>query len=61
MFFHGVMTSVSVNFTMFNKIGMPIKAKVSLQIQQSNTDESFASDRQYWDSAFDTAFGVEKS
>jgi len=60
MFFHGVMTSVSVDFTMFNKRGMPIKAKVSIQIQQSNTNQSFSSDKQYWDSAFDVAFGLNK-
>ena len=58
MFFHGELISVNANFTMFNKLGNPIRATVDLQIQQTNGDETFASDKQYWDDAFDAAFGV---
>ena len=56
MFFHGELTAVDANFTMFNKLGHPIRATVTLQIQQTNTSASFASDKQYWDDAFEAAF-----
>lgn len=58
IFFHGELTSVNANFTMFNKLGKPIRATVEMQIQQSNGNATFASDTQYWNDAFDAAFGV---
>ncbi len=57
MFFHGELGSVSANFTMFNKQGNPIKATVDLEIEQTNGNALYASDRQYWDDAFNAVFG----
>lgn len=56
MFFHGELIQVNANFTMFNKLGHPIRATVDIQIQQTNANASFASDKQYWDDAFEAAF-----
>ena len=58
MFFHGELISANANFTMFNKLGNPIKATVNLEIQQSNGNALFASDRQYWNDAFDKVYGL---
>ena len=58
MFFHGELISVNANFTMFNKLGNPIKATVDLEIQQSNGNAIFASDRQYWNEVFDEVYGL---
>lgn len=55
MFFHGELNMISANFTMFNKIGNPIRATVDLHIKQSDTNASFMSDREYWDDALDRA------
>ena len=60
MFFHGELVSVNANFTMFNKQGYPIRATVNLEIQQSNGNATFASDKQYWSDAFDLGFGVSR-
>ncbi len=57
MFFHGELESVNANFTMFNKQGNPIKATVDLEIEQTNGNALYASDRQYWDDAFNAVFG----
>ena len=56
MFFHGELLSVDINYTMFNKMGNPIKATVDLQIQQSNANATFASDLEYWNEVFEKAF-----
>ena len=58
MFFHGELVSAQADFTMFNKLGHPIRANVTLEIQQSNSDNLFASDKQYWNDAFDQVFDV---
>ena len=58
MFFHGELVSAQANFTMFNKLGHPIRATVQLQIQQSNGNATFASDKQYWNDAFDLVYNV---
>ena len=58
MFFHGELISANAQFTMFNKLGNPIKATVNLEIQQSNGNALFASDRQYWNDAFDKVYGL---
>lgn len=57
MFFHGELGSVNANFTMFNKQGNPIKATVDIEIEQTNGNVLYASDRQYWNEAFNTVFG----
>lgn len=56
MFFHGELIRVDANFTMFNKLGHPIRATVDLSIQQTDSNAAFVSDKQYWDDAFDAAF-----
>ncbi len=56
MFFHGELISVSVNYTMFNKNGNPIKATVDLQIQQTNGNAAFKSDLEYWNEVLNIAF-----
>ncbi len=56
MFFHGELLSVDANFTMFNKLGHPIRAMVNMQIQQSNNNATFKSDLEYWDEVLDTVF-----
>ena len=56
MFFHGELLSVDANFTMFNKLGHPIRAVVNIQIQQSNNNATFKSDLEYWDDVLDTVF-----
>ncbi len=58
MFFHGELLSVNANFNMFNKQGNPIKAVVDLEIQQSNGNATFASDKQYWNDVFDEVYGI---
>ncbi len=57
MFFHGELTSVNANYTMFNKLGNPIKATVDIEIQQPDKTAEFISDDKAWDQAFDMAFG----
>lgn len=58
MFFHGELVSVDANFTMFNKLGNPIRATADIRILQSNGNATFASDKQYWQDAFDAVYGV---
>ena len=48
----GELVSVSVAYTMFNPIGNPIYAKVSLSIQQQENMEGTG----YWEKSFDTLF-----
>ncbi|MBQ3789309.1 MAG: hypothetical protein II800_00085 [Lachnospiraceae bacterium] len=57
MYFHGELSMVDVNYTMFNKKGNPIRAQVNLEILQSDSALEYLSDREYWDSAFNEAFG----
>ncbi len=57
MFFHGELMEVNANYTMFNKKGHPIKAEVTLVIQQPDANDVFKSDVAYWDDAFDAVFG----
>lgn len=58
MFFHGELTDVVANYTMFNKLGHPIRATVDLTMQQSAADkESFGTDEKAWEAAFDACFG----
>lgn len=59
MFFHGELGSVNANFTMFNKLGNPIKATVDIEIEQTNGNALYASDRKYWNDAFDAVYGKE--
>ncbi|MBR6257321.1 MAG: hypothetical protein IKR23_08080 [Lachnospiraceae bacterium] len=56
MFFHGELLSVDARFTMFNKIGNPIKAVASIQIQQTNGNATFKSDMEYWNEVLDEVF-----
>ncbi len=56
LFFHGELISVDINYTMFNKLGHPIKATVDMQIQQTNGNAAFESDLAYWNEVFDQAF-----
>ncbi len=59
MFFHGELTSVRVNYEMFNKLGNPVLAKVQLEIQQNDSSGGirYVSDDDQWNTAFDIAFG----
>ncbi len=57
MFFHGMVADVSAQYTMFNKIGNPIRSTIDLTIKQSDSMKEFESDREYWDEAFNAAFG----
>lgn len=61
MFFHGEILSVDANYTMFNKTGSPIRATVDIQIQQTASNATFASDNAYWNDAFDAAFTAKNS
>ena len=56
MFFHGMLTNVDATYTMFNKKGHPIRAEVTLRIQQADSNSMFQSDVKAWDGAFDYAF-----
>ncbi len=56
MFFHGVVESVQATYTMFNKLGDPIKATVDLTIRQAAGGEAYKSDIEYWDKAYKQVF-----
>ena len=56
MFFHGVVESVDATYTMFNKLGDPIKATVNLTIRQAASGDEYKSDAEYWDKSFETIF-----
>ncbi len=56
MFFHGELLSVDAQYTMFNKLGNPIRAVVNLEIQQSNGLATFMSDMKYWENTLDDVF-----
>ena len=56
MFFHGQLNSVDATYTMFNKIGEPIKGTVQLQLRQAASGQEYATDIAYWNEAFQYAF-----
>ncbi len=56
MFFHGVVDSIDANYTMFNKIGEPIKATVNLTIRQAESGVEYDSDNEYWKTKFEEVF-----
>lgn len=56
MFFHGVVESVDATYTMFNKLGDPIKATVNLTIRQAASGDEYKSDAEYWDKAYKQIF-----
>lgn len=72
MIFWGELVGVSVSYTMFNKAGAPIRAKVSLQIRQDQAipgQTPYATEEQ-WEEAFNdlfesgtgnNAFGIKNS
>jgi len=57
MCFRGEMTGAEARYTMFNKKGNPIRATVNISIRQGSKEE-YKADKQYWNWAFDRAFGV---
>ena len=60
--FWGEMTSVNVQYTMFNKKGNPIRSTVSLQIRQDkNKGETAYATEKNWDKAFENMFKVKKT
>ena len=56
MFFHGVVESVDATYTMFNKLGDPIKATVNLTIRQAASGEEYKDDEEYWNEKFKQVF-----
>lgn len=72
MIFWGELVGVSVSYTMFNKAGAPIRAKVALQIRQDQAvsgEKAYATEEQ-WEEAFEelfktgtgnNAFGIKNS
>ncbi|MBQ7706668.1 MAG: hypothetical protein IJT72_02675 [Lachnospiraceae bacterium] len=56
MFFHGVVESVDATYTMFNKLGDPIKATVNLTIRQAASGDEYKSDAEYWDKSLKQIF-----
>ena len=57
MFFHGMVTDITAQYTMFNKIGNPVRSTVDMTIRQADSGVEYESDRMYWDDAFTAAFG----
>ena len=58
MIFWGELVGVSVQYTMFNKAGAPIRAKVAIQIRQDQavgTDNPYATEKN-WETAFENMF-----
>ncbi|MBR0146723.1 MAG: hypothetical protein IJM25_08700 [Eubacterium sp.] len=63
MSFHGILTDVEEQYTMFNKRGQPIRGRVSLSIRQDDYlerdehhDANYTYDKEYWSKAFDDTF-----
>ena len=56
MCFRGELTSVNTHYTMFNKLGNPIRGVVDLTIRQGD-EPQYGYDEIYWDQAFTNAFG----
>lgn len=66
MSFHGIVTDVDMQYTMFNKKGNPVRGKVTLSIRQDDEDEiyqardkNYTYDKDYWNKAFDDTFREE--
>ena len=66
MSFHGVVTDVEMQYTMFNKKGYPIRGKAMISIRQDDEEfqtlarnKNYTYDREYWDKAFDDTFHAE--
>ncbi len=57
MFFHGTLTSVSARYTMFNKLGHPVRAVVDLRLQQTDKRFVMQSDEEAWEDAITACFG----
>lgn len=60
MMFAGEVINVSANYTMFNPVGNPIRARVGLTIQKVDADES-KTQKKYWDDAFTEMFGTSNA
>ncbi len=58
MFFHGMVTDITAQYTMFNKLGNPVRSTVDMTIRQADSGVEYESDRMYWDDAFTAAFGA---
>ena len=59
MFYEGILNSVNTNYTMFNALGQPVRAEVSLRLILRDPKVSMkANDIRlgYWDSAYKRAF-----
>ena len=63
MSFHGILTDVDMQYTMFNKKGNPIRGMISLSIRQDDQrqrnqarDKLYTYDEDYWNNAFDDTF-----
>ena len=66
MSFHGCVTDVDMQYTMFNKKGHPVRGKVTLSIRQEDDEElnrardkAYTYDKDYWDKAFEDTFKEE--
>lgn len=59
--FWGELVGVNVQYTMFNKDGNPIRAKVALQIRQDQSvdDNGPYATEQHWEKAFNELFKVD--
>lgn len=58
MIFWGELVSCSVQYTMFNKMGAPIRATVDIRIRQDQSatgEEAYKTEKQ-WDTAFENMF-----
>lgn len=63
MIFWGELVGVNVQYTMFNKTGAPIRAKVTLQIRQDqavNGEEPYQTE-ETWEKAFNAMFKENKT
>lgn len=58
--FRGKLADVDVTYTMFNKKGNPVFAKVRMKIQKTG-EESDQADREYWEKALNTRFGKKNT
>jgi len=60
MIFWGELVGINVQYTMFNKAGAPIRAKVAIQIRQDQavgTEDAYATEKE-WEKAFDKMFSA---
>ena len=63
MSFHGIITDVDMQYTMFNKKGNPIRGVIGLSIRQDDVrqknearEKLYTYDEDYWNHAFDDTF-----